>query len=286
MSNAVEYANIMNQLGIYRNIPVNEWSNAWNAIKTNGTYTSPTVGVRSITAQYSPDAIKKHGDGSDPWRYPDTDWFGGSFKTWAPQQRQNLDISGGTDAINYFASLGYMHQDAIYKNSATFFNQYSFRTNLDAKISKYVKSSLGVQLRRDDRNYPTESAGAIFRMLMRGRPTEQQVWPNGKPGPDIENGQNPYVITTNATGYVKNPEDFIQLNGGLDITNPWIDGLKLSLSAAADRRSALSKTWQTPWELYFWDNKTFESDGTTPKLAPSVRSTFTDPRLAERNGSI
>jgi hypothetical protein len=39
-------------------------------------------------------------------------------------------------------------------------------------------------------------------MLMRGRPTEPEVWPNGKPGPDIENGQNPYVITTNATGYV------------------------------------------------------------------------------------
>lgn len=182
--------------------------------------------------------------------------------------------------------MGYLHQDAIYNNSATFFNQYSFRTNLDAKINKYVKSSLGVQLRRDDRNYPTESAGSIFRMLMRGRPTEHQVWPNGKPGPDIENGQNPYVITTNATGYVKNPEDFIQLNGGLDITNPWIEGLKLSLSAAVDRRTSQSKTWQTPWELYFWDNTTFESDGKTPKLSPSVRSTFTDPRLAERSGSI
>ena len=36
-----------------------------------------------------------------------------------------------------------------------------------------------------------------------GRPTEPEVWPNGLPGPDIENGQNPYVITTNATGYTK-----------------------------------------------------------------------------------
>jgi TonB-linked SusC/RagA family outer membrane protein len=286
MSSAVEYANIMNQLGIYRNIPVNEWGNAWNGIKSNGTYASPTPGVRAITAQYSPDAIKKHGDGSDPWRYPDTDWFAGSFKNWAPQHRQNLDISGGTESVNYFASLGYLHQDAIYNNSATFFNQYSFRTNLDAKISKFVKSSLGVQLRRDDRNYPTESAGSIFRMLMRGRPTEHQVWPNGRPGPDIENGQNPYVITTNATGYVKNPEDFIQVNGGLDITNPWVEGLKLSLTAAVDRRSGISKEWRTPWELYFWDNKSFESDGKTPKLAPSVRSTFTDPRLTERSGSV
>jgi TonB-dependent starch-binding outer membrane protein SusC len=282
MSNAVEYANIMNQLGIYRNIPVNEWGNAWNAISTNGSYASPTAGVRSITAQYSPANIKKHGDGSDPWNFPDTDWFGGSFKTWAPQLRQNLDMSGGNESVNYFASLGYVHQDAIYRNSATFFNQYSFRTNLDAKINEHVKTNLGVQLRRDDRNYPTESAGAIFRMLMRGRPVEHQVWPNGKPGPDIENGQNPYVITTNATGFLKNPEDFIQLNGGVDLTNPWIKGLKLSLSAAVDTRNGNSKEWRTPWQLWF-KSGAFEADGKTPVLAPSVRSTFTDPRLTQRS---
>lgn len=286
MANAVEYANIMNQLGIYRNVPVGEWNSAWAGISSTGSYVSTTPGVRPITAQYSPEAIRKHGDGSDPWRYPNTDWFGGSFKTWAPQTRHNLDVSGGTENVNYFVSAGYLHQDAIYNNSATFFNQYSLRMNLDAKVNDYVKTNFGVQLRRDERNYPTESAGAIFRMLMRGRPTEHQVWPSGQPGPDIENGQNPYVITTNATGYVKNPEDFIQVNGGVDITNPWIKGLKLSLSAAVDKRSSTSKEWRTPWELYFWDNVTYQQDGVTPLLKPSVRSTFTDPRLTERAGSI
>ena len=75
---------------------------------------------------------------------------------------------------------------------------------------------------------------------MRGRPTEPEVWPNGKPGPDIENGQNPYVITTNATGYSDNPTDFLQANGLVEITNPWVAGLKLTLSPgrAAQNKSS------------------------------------------------
>ncbi len=281
MSNAVEYANIMNELPIYRTIPVNEWEAASQAIKQTGVYDSPTAGVNTLSANYSPSAIQKHGDGSDPWGYPDTDWFDDAFKDWAPQQKYNFMISGGAPKVKYMASMGYLHQDAIYNNSATFYNQYSARLNMEAEINKYVNFNMGMMFRREDRNFPTEGAGGIFRMLMRGRPTEPEVWPNGKPGPDIENGQNPYVVTTNATGYQKNPTDYIQTNGSLVITQPWIEGLKLTISGSADMRNDFNKRWQTPWELYYWDRITYEDDGVTPLLVPAVRSPFTDPRLTE-----
>ena len=286
MSNAYEYANIMNELPIYKSIPANEWSTAWNSIKTTGTYDSPTAGVTTLNANYSPQAVQKHLDGSDPWRYPDTDWFGDAFKTWTPQNRHNLQLSGGTETVKYMTSLGYVFQDAYYKNSATNYSQYNLRTNLDAKVNKYLSANVGILIRREQRKFPTESAGSIFRMLMRGRPTEPEVWPNGMPGPDIENGQNPYVITTNATGYQDNPTDYVQLNGGVDITNPWIKGLKLSLIGAIDKNSSTNKVWQTPWKLYYWDKKTFEADGVTPKLEGAVRSNFTDPRLSQSYGSV
>lgn len=285
MSNATEYANIMNELPIYKTIPVNEWGAAWQSIKTTGGYKSPTAGVKELSANYSPEAVRKHTDGSDPWRYPDTDWFAGSFRTLAPQSRHNLQLSGGSENIRYMASVGYVFQDAIYKNSATKYQQYNFRVNVDAKINDYISANLGVMARREDRRYPTENSGAIFRMLMRGRPTEPQVWPNGLAGPDIENGQNPYVITTNATGYEQNFTDYIQTNGGVTITNPWIKGLKLSLTAAVDKRNDNNKTWQTPWKLYSWDKTTFEADGITPLLVGSIRSTFTDPRLSQGTGN-
>lgn len=285
MSNASEYAKIMNELPIYKSIPANEWSAAWQAIQTTGTYKSPTAGVSTLNANFSPEAVKKYADGSDPWRYPNTDWFGDAFKTWSPQSRQNLQISGGSENIKYLGSLGYVNQDAYYKNSATRYQQYNFRTNVDAKVNKYINANLGILVRRELRKFPTESAGSIFRMLMRGRPTEPEVWPNGKPGPDIENGQNPYVITTNATGYQEDPTDYTQANGGVVITNPWVDGLTLTLSGSIDKNNRTTKTWQTPWSLYYWDKKTFEADGVTPKLEGAVRSNFKDPRLSQSYSS-
>ena len=282
MSNASEYAKIMNELPIYKSIPAGEWSAAWQAIQTTGTYKSPTAGVSTLNANFSPAAVKKYADGSDPWGHPNTDWFGDAFKTWSPQSRQNLQISGGSESIKYMGSLGYVNQDAYYKNSATRYQQYNFRTNVDAKVNKYISANLGIMVRRESRKFPTESAGSIFRMLMRGRPTEPEVWPNGKPGPDIENGQNPYVITTNATGYQEDPTDYTQANGGVVITNPWVDGLTLTLSGSIDKNNRTTKTWQTPWSLYYWDKKTFEADGVTPKLEGAVRSNFKDPRLSQR----
>lgn len=286
MSDAWEYANIMNEIPIYKSIPVNEWEAAWTAIQQTGSYDSPTEGIPTLNANFSPEAVQKYKDGSDPWGYPNTDWFGDAFKTWSPQSRHNLQLTGGSENFRYFASLGYVNQDAYYKNSATRYQQYNFRINLTAKVNNYINTTLGVLARREDRHFPTESAGSIFRMLMRGRPTEPEVWPNGLPGPDIENGQNPYVITTNATGYVKNPTDFIQANGSVDITNPWIKGLKLTLSGAVDKNSSVNKTWQTPWTLYYWDRITYEDDGVTPKLVGAVRSNFTDPRLTETYSDV
>ncbi|THH41428.1 SusC/RagA family TonB-linked outer membrane protein [Neolewinella litorea] len=286
MSNAVEYATIMNELAIYQNIPVSEWDAAWEAIQTKGTYDSPTPDVGTINANYSPETVARHAAGDDPWGYPDTDWFDDAFNTWAPQGRHNLQINGGSDNLRYLASLGYFTQDAFYKNTATKYKQYSFRVNLDADVNDYITTSLGILARREDRRFPTESAGSIFRMLMRGRPTEPEVWPNGLPGPDIENGQNPYVITTNATGYVENPSDFVQTNGAINITNPWVEGLAINLSAAVDQNTNRSKTWQTPWQLYYWDRVSYEADGETPLLEAATRSNFTDPRLRQSTNTV
>ncbi|HEY5916433.1 MAG TPA: TonB-dependent receptor [Chryseolinea sp.] len=285
MSSASQYAAIMNEIPIYKGISnASEWPAAWAAIQQSGTYTSPTTG-QTVNANYSPLDVQKFADGSDPWGHPNTDWFADAFKTWSPQSRHNLQIVGGSENVKYLASIGYLDQDAYYRNSATFYKQYNFRLNVDAKVNKYINVQVGMMAREESRNYPTESAGDIFRMLMRGRPTEPEVWPNGLPGPDIENGQNPYVITTSATGYHRNPTDYLQSNGKVDITNPWIEGLKLTLMGSVDKTINQNKMWETPWYLYTWDKITYEADGVTPKLAKVMRSTFSDARLTQNTGN-
>jgi TonB-linked SusC/RagA family outer membrane protein len=280
MASAIEYANIMNEITIFNsNIPVGQWGAAWDSFNTNGSYTIPSTD-ETVTGAFSPDALQGYAAAADPWIYPNTDWFDATFKDWSYQSRHNITLSGGSEDVKYFSSIGYFDQDAYYKNSGTRYQQYNFRINTDIRVSDHIKTKLGFGYRKEDRKYPTEGAGAIFRMLMRGRPTDPAIWPTGEPGPDIENGQQPVVITTNATGYDRQPTDYIQFTGSVDITNPWVDGLKLTLLAGVDQSQLRRKLWQTPWELYSLDRETYINTG-VPVLESAVRSSFTDPRLTQ-----
>lgn len=284
MSNAAEYLQIMNELAVFNsNIPVNEWGAAQDGFRSSGNYTIPGSS-EVVNAAFSPETVAGHTNSTDAWLYPDTDWFGATFKDWAAQSRHNLSISGGSENIKYYSSIGYTDQDAIYKNSANRYQQYNFRLNTDVKVNDYVKAKLGFSYRKEDRRYPTEGAGAIFRMLMRGRPNEAAVWPNGQPGPDIENGQQPVVVTTNATGYDKQPTDYLQFTGSVDITNPWIDGLKLTLLAGVDQSQERQKRWETPWELFFLDRDNYIATGEAVTEG-AIRSSFTDARLTQSSAN-
>lgn len=284
MSSSSQYAEILNELNIFgSDLPTAQWNAAWQGFKNTGSYTRTDNG-NVLTAAYRPDEMQKFKDGSDPLKYPNTDWFKTTLKDWSPQQRHNLQINGGAENIKYLVSLGYLDQDGYYKNSATGYQQYDLRINLETTISKYVTMSLGITGREEVRNFPTVAAADIFRMLMRGKPTEQEVWPNGLPGPDIEFGFNPYVIATNLTGYNRDRRDYFQSTGKIEIKIPGVEGLKVTGTASIDKFAGRQKLWQTPWTLYYWDKKSFEADGVTPILTGSVRSQRTDASLTETAG--
>ncbi|MBD0366609.1 MAG: TonB-dependent receptor, partial [Flavisolibacter sp.] len=283
MGNAAQYAELLNEQVLFSNIPYEQWSAAWQAFKTTGSYTRTDNGVK-VNAFYTPEDLQKFANGSSPLTHPNTDWYKTVFRNWTPQQQHSLQISGGTEAVRFLSSIGYQNQDAYYHNSATGYKQYDMRINLDARVSKYISTNVGLTAREEFRFFPTVGSSDIFRMLIRGKPTEVAVWPNGLPGPDIENGQNPVVVTTGATGYDRNRRDYFQTNGQVELRNPWIEGLKLTLQGAADKFIGRTKNWQTPWALYTWDKVSYEDAAkTTPKLTRTIRSTFSDPRLRLTN---
>jgi len=270
MANATEYATLDNEIDLY-NLPSEYWSAASAAFKTTGSFTRPDNGATS-TASFQPSDFKKFADGSDPWGHPNTDWFKATLKTWSPQSRQNVQLSGGTENVKYLTSIGYENQDGDYKNSATGYKQYDIRMNLDARINKYVTSTFSVSGRQENRFFPNGGgADAIFRMLMRGYPNRPAYWPNGLPGPDIENGQQPVIITTDQTGYNKDTRYYLQSNGKIEITVPGIEGLKITGNVALDKYMQQGKAWQKPWFVYSWDNITYQADGKTPLLTKVAR---------------
>ncbi|MEO7769307.1 MAG: SusC/RagA family TonB-linked outer membrane protein, partial [Ferruginibacter sp.] len=247
---AVDYTTLANEIEVYK-LPSAQWAAAADAFKSTGKYSDPSGNVK--TAPFLPDDVKKYADGSDPWGHPNTNWYDATLKNWSPQSSHNLQLAGGSDNFKYLASMGYKNQDAFYKNSATGYKQYDFRINLDAKVNKYITTTLGITARQENRFFPTKSAGTIFRMLERGYPTKPAYWPNGLPGPDIENGEQPVVITTNQTGYDKDTRYYYQSNGKIDIVIPWVKGLKLTGNVAIDKYIQQGKRWVKPWFIYSWD---------------------------------
>ncbi|PSL49239.1 TonB-linked SusC/RagA family outer membrane protein [Chitinophaga niastensis] len=200
--------------------------------------------------RYTDDQIKKFGDGSDPWLYPNTNWYDATIKKISLQNRHDLSLSGGTEKMSYYVSMGTLFQDGIYKNSATNYKQQNVRANLDAAVSDNIHLRFDLAGRLENRSYPPRSAGSIFRSLMRGRPTENAIWPNGMPGPDIEYGDNPVVTGTNAIGYTNNKNYIINSTFAAVINIPWVQGLFVDGSFAYDQNFEFDKSFIKPWTLY------------------------------------
>jgi TonB-dependent starch-binding outer membrane protein SusC len=226
---------------------------------------------RGNAPRYSDTDIQMYRDGSDVWTHPDTDWYGAVIKPVSLQDMATLSLSGGSnDGVKYYVSVGSLSEDGVYENSGTKYKQYNFRSNIDAKVTDFFQLSLDLAGRKEERVYPTRSAGTIFRMLMRGKPNLPAYWPNGLPGPDIENGDNPVVISTPATGYVNDDNYVFQSNlrGKFDVPN--VKGLNVIFNASFDEGFRPIKRFRTPWYLYTWDYTTYDANG-EPVLEKSKR---------------
>lgn len=256
MCDAVQYSELVNEL--YMNKAM------LNPAKNNG----QTMG--DYTLFRTPEEIELYRNGSDPWRYPNTDWYAATFKNWSPQRVHNASLEGGSDKYQYFVNFGHKFTDGLYHKSANNYKQFNLRMNVDAQFNDYIKVGAQLMGRQENRNFPSQGAGDLLWFTSRGRPTDHAYWPNGLPGPAQEYGRNPVVACTDETGYTHDKRYYIQSNAKVEITQPWIEGLKLTASVSYDKYLKQSKTWFQPWTLYDWDGVSYDADGKTPKLTPML----------------
>jgi len=242
LCNAAEYATLVNEIDYYDQI-------------------SPT---------YTPTEIQKYADGSDPWRYPSTDWFSEVLKPWSMQQNSNITLSGGSEKARAFVAVSARNQDGFFHNSASKYAQYDLRANNDFRLSKYIKLSVDASARLEKRDSPTKTSAGIFRDLMTALPIQIASWPNGLPGPPLDptTQNNPMVQATKAGGVNHSDNYVLNINGKLKIDIPWIEGLSWTTAGALDRGLFYSKYFSKRYALYKWDGSTLDESG-NPKLISS-----------------
>ncbi|MDR6562462.1 MULTISPECIES: TonB-dependent receptor [unclassified Arcicella] len=118
-----------------------ESAKLYNQAQINDNAANPNP---SFKPRFSDQDLALYQNGTDPYGHPDVNWKDVLFKTFSKQYRGNLDLSGGTQRVKYFVSVGYLNQDGMLKdygqdqgvNSNYYHQRYNYRSNLDMSVTK------------------------------------------------------------------------------------------------------------------------------------------------------
>ena len=221
--------------------------NAWQY----ATYRNEIDNRNGVPPEFTAEQIQNYKDGNDPLNFPNTDWLHAVVKNLSPQTRHSLSLRGGSKKISYFVSGGYLYQDGIFHNSATYYNQYNLRSNIDANITKNFKVSFDMSGRLEDRHYSNVPGYSIFGYSYGTFPTLPDYYPNGLPGAGVEVGRNPVLMASGATGYQKVKDYYVESRLSFELKMPYItEGLSVSGFASYDFRFNTDKTLNDNWDAY------------------------------------
>lgn len=80
-------------------------------------------------------------EGVDPLKYPNSDWTKEVFNK-NVLQNHNFSMSGGTDKIRFFGSMGYLDNPGVIEKAG--YQRYSGRVNLDVDIKPWLNLGMNV----------------------------------------------------------------------------------------------------------------------------------------------
>ncbi len=227
-----------------------DFARYYNVYQQNDGKTDPSL-------YFSREAIEAYRTGSDPIMFPNTQWHELMFRKAFLQTKNNVNISGGSDKVRYFVSLGYMYQNGLLKQIPTLgydnnfsYNRYNYRANLDFKLTETTDMKFNISGVIGDTREPIAGADNIWMRSM--------LWSHPTASPGVVNDMAITVVDTNAL-----PDGLTKWNGweyyywtgyqnkykttlGMDITlTQRLDfitqGLSASVKGSYDTSMALTK---------------------------------------------
>lgn len=223
------------------------------------TYRNEIAERNGTSLPYTQEEIDKYAAGNDPLNYPSTDWGRLTFANTSPEFRTSLSISGGADKVNYFVSGDFMDQVGMYESGDLKFKQYQVRSNLDIKLHEKFKLGVDLSGRFGETGEPGVDDGYIYKHIYTNEPTQVGVYPNGLVAWGGENGSNPYIMSSNESGFIERFNNDLRAKFSYDWNlNAVTEGLSVKGFAGIRRMSNDSKSWYTPWTVYTYQEGTEE----------------------------
>lgn len=267
-----------------------EYAKFWNIKKKLDRETNPKM-------YFTPEQVEAYRTGSDPMMYPSVNWSDYIFRDVFMQNKENINISGGSEDVKYFISVGYLYQNGMLKRFAGqaydnnySYNRYNYRANIDAKLTPTTTMKLGIGGNIGNTREP--------RNVVSGTSQDQnpwviaQIWTHPFAGPGYVDGVRTLVpkdlvplgevlrdgmFVFYGYGYQQNYDT--KLNLDIDITQKLdfvTEGLSLSVKGAYDNRFSLNKTrtgGASEYQTVYYKSY-FDSNGLMDQTDPDYDKTL------------
>lgn len=177
-------------------------------------------------------------------------WMDEAWKS-SSLMRHTLNISGGSDKIKYFVSGTYYNETGNFDQ--LYAKKYTLRANIEADITKDLKATwlLSNNYREDERPYykadQADPMNETFKTLLQ-MPQWLPPYINDRP---VGNNVlwHPMALI-NGGSYLRNKDNGINMNFGLEYKVPVVEGLSLKVQYGRSNNNAFGKQYLQPYTLY------------------------------------
>ncbi len=215
--------------------------------------------VRGVTNyRYPKEEYQKWLQGTEKGYQP-FDWYDFIWKT-SPQTYVNGSVSGGSDKINYYLSVGNLNQDAIIVNYGGF-SRTNVQMNINANITDRFKIGGGMNGRIEKRINPGVPGVDDYWLprfgTYRNLPTKRPFANDNPKYPTLtstEAGTNFAWLTYDLSGKFENTWRVVQLN--FDAEYEIFDGLKARGMASYYLANQRLDNQEFTYKLYGYDEAT------------------------------
>ncbi len=232
---------------------------------------------------YSEATIYNYASGSNPYRYPNVDYYSADYlKDSYNRYDLTTEISGGTEKAKYYTNLGFWSQGSLLnfgeavKNSGS--NRFNIRGNVDVKLNKMISLNVDANVsfytgKGVNANY-WNSAATVRPYRFSPLIPIGMIEEGDDPSMTYINNSN-YVIDgkyllggssldqTNAFasiyagGYNRNISRQFQFNTGVDFNlNNLLEGLSFKSMLAVDYLTSFTQAYNNSYAIYeaSWNN--------------------------------
>lgn len=255
------------------------------ALLRNEAYQNENTYNPAFGEGYTPDQVELYKNGTEPDQYPNTDWIRTMTNAHILQSSYNLSASGGSDAMRYFLSAGYVDNGGYVP--VEYYKRWNLRSNLEANITHNLKVDLNL-----GGVFATTNGEGVYGMdYVIGQayttpPIRVNQFSNGYYAFVPEQRGNAYLQSRGVTGFNTTYNNTLNSTMSLQWDLPWIKGLSALGTGAYDKGYAFGKDFAKPYNQYEIDSSGNFTQIPAYPTAPYLTENFTQSESLTLEGSL